>query len=191
MLVEAAFRSELASGGLGRKAELEGAFVGLFSGKPDDKPIPTVAGPLRERTPSAPKPAGQPPTVIGKDALIKGELTSKNDMVIEGRVEGTVQGGQRVVIGETGNVHADISATVVSIRGEVHGNCTASDKIEITETGKMFGHISAKTIRVAEGATFRGSSKMARPPESKPIPPQRKRTETTSGGNPTPPSRPN
>ncbi len=165
--------------------------MGLFSGKPDDKPIPTAAGPLRERMPSAPKPAGEPPTVIGKDALIKGELSSKNDMMIEGRVEGTVRGAQRVVIGETGNVHADISATVVSIRGEVHGDCRASDKIEITETGKMFGNISAKTIRVAAGATFRGSSKMARPPESKPVPPQRKPTETAPSGHPTPPSRPN
>ena len=166
--------------------------MGIFGGKTENNPTPAaVAGPARGGTASAPKPAGHPPTVIGKDALIKGELTSKNDMMIEGRVEGTVQGGQRIVIGETGNVHADISATIVSIRGELHGDCTASDKIEITETGKVFGNISAKTIRVAEGATFRGSSKMASPVESKPVPPQRKPTETTSGGNPTPPRRTN
>lgn len=167
--------------------------MGLFGGKTEDKPAPAAAaGVVRERIAGAPKPAGQPPTVIGKDALIKGELTSKNDIVIEGRVEGTVQGGRRVVIGETGNVHANISATVVSIRGEVHGDCTASDKIEITETGRMFGNIAAKTIRVAEGATFRGSSKMAKPPESKPAPPaKRTPTEATSGGNPTRPPRAN
>ncbi len=163
--------------------------MGIFSGKTENKPAPAAAQPVRERTPSTPKPSGQPATVIGKEALVKGELTSKNEMVIEGRVEGTIQGEQRVVIGEAGNVQADISATVVSIRGEVYGDCTASDKIEITETGKVFGNISAKTIRVAEGAIFRGSSKMAKPPKSKQ--PQRKPTETPPSDNPTPPSRAN
>jgi len=163
--------------------------VGLFGGKTENKPSPAAAAvPVSERTSSAPKAAGQPPTVIDKDALVKGELSSKNDMLIDGCVEGTVQGGQRVVIGETGKVHADISATVVSIRGEVQGDCTASDKIEITETGRVFGNISAQVIRVAEGATFRGSSKMAKPPASKPTPPKHKPTEPVSSGKPRPPS---
>jgi cytoskeletal protein CcmA (bactofilin family) len=155
--------------------------VGIFRGKKENKPSPAAAVvPERERTSTVSEAAGRAPTVIGKDALVKGELSSKNDMVIDGRVEGTVQGGQRVVIGKTGKVHADISATVVSIRGEVQGDCTASDKIEITETGRVFGNISAQVIRVAAGATFRGSSKMAKSPQSKPVPPPRKPTEPTA-----------
>ena len=150
----------------------------IFRGKTENKPSPAAAVvPERERTSTVSEPAE--PTVIGRDALVKGELSSKNDMVIDGRVEGTVQGGQRVVIGKPGKVHADISATVISIQGEVQGDCTASDKIEITETGRVFGNISAQVIRVAEGATFRGSSKMAKPSQSKPVPPPRKPTEPT------------
>ena len=153
--------------------------MGIFRGKTENKPSPAAAVvPERERTSTVSEPAGEP-TVIGKGALVKGELSSKHDMVIDGRVEGTVQGGQRVVIGKPGKVHADISATVVSIRGEVQGDCTASDKIEITETGRVFGNISAQVIRVAAGATFRGSSKMAKLSQSKPVPPPRKPTEPT------------
>ena len=144
--------------------------MGLFSGKPENKLSPTVPSSREERAPVPLKSSTtEVPTVIGKDAVIKGELTSENDMLIEGRVEGKIRGAHRVVIGESGNVQAQVYASIVSIHGEVHGDCEASKKVEITATGKVFGNISAETIVVVEGATFRGSSKMTKPSQPKPV----------------------
>jgi len=145
--------------------------VGLFSGKPDNKPSQSVPSSQEERAPAPleSKTTEVPKTVIGKDTVIKGELTSQNDILIEGRVEGKIRGSHRVVIGETGNVQAHVHARIVSVRGEVHGDCEASNRVEITATGKVFGNISAETIVVAEGATFRGSSRMTKPSQPKPV----------------------
>jgi cytoskeletal protein CcmA (bactofilin family) len=144
--------------------------VGLFSGKPETKSSPDVVGSPPDRRPAAtPQPAGNLPTVIGKDAVVKGELSSQTDMLIEGRVEGKIHGKHRVVIGESGNVNAQVHADVVSVRGEVHGDCEATNKVEIAATGKVFGNISAEAIVVAEGATFRGASKMTKRPQPKPM----------------------
>ncbi len=54
------------------------------------------------------------------------------------------------------------------IRGTVRGDCEGSKKVEITATGKVFGNIASRAIVVAEGATFRGASKMAQADPSKP-----------------------
>ena len=144
--------------------------MGLFSGKPENKPSPSVPSSQEERAPAPLEgKTTEVPTVIGKDAVVKGELTSQNDMLIEGRVEGKIRGSHRVVIGETGNVQAQVHARIVSVRGEVHGDCEASSRVEIMASGKVFGNISAETIVVAEGATFRGSSKMTKPSQPKPV----------------------
>ena len=156
--------------------------MGLFSGKPENKLSPVSPSPRDELAPATIKRATtEAPTVIGKDAVVKGELTSENDMLIEGRVEGKIRGAHRVVIGESGNVQAQVQARVVSVRGEVHGDCEATKKVEITATGKVFGNISAEAIVVAEGATFRGSSKMTKPMQPKPV-------EAKGPTTPTPPS---
>lgn len=162
--------------------------MGLFSGKPESRPSETEPGTSSERTPAQSPRASSSDvsTVIGKDAVIKGELTSQNDMLIEGRVEGKIRGSQRVVIGASGNVEAQIFASIVSVRGEVHGDCEASKKVEITATGKVFGNISAEAIVVAEGATFRGASKMTKRSQPKPVEAQSGATRPPRTGPPTP-----
>jgi cytoskeletal protein CcmA (bactofilin family) len=88
-------------------------------------------------------------------------------MLIEGRVEGEIH-GTRVIVGESGDVQANIAAQVLTVRGTVKGNCEGSKKVEITSTGKVFGDITSRAIVVTEGATFRGASKMTPSEPSKP-----------------------
>jgi cytoskeletal protein CcmA (bactofilin family) len=111
--------------------------------------------------------SAEAPTVIGKDTVIKGELKSTTDMLIQGRVEGHIQGANHVIIGESGDVAARVEAQVITVRGTVHGDCEGTKKVEITETGKVFGNIASRAIKVAEGATFKGVSKMVGSGEQK------------------------
>ena len=123
---------------------------------------------------------------VGKDTVVKGELKSTTDMLIEGRVEGQIQGANRVIIGETGDVEALVEAQVVTVRGTVRGNCQGTKKVEITSTGKVFGDIASRAIVVAEGATFKGASKMTQAePETKPENPAARLPDTPA--QPAPP----
>ena len=163
--------------------------MGLFGGKPDSKPAPS-APPSREQPRSQrAEPETAAATVLGREAIVKGELRSKGDMLVEGRVEGRIQSNKRVIVGESGDVEALIEAQVVTVRGKVHGDCHATTKVEITSTGKVLGNISAPAIVVAEGATFRGSSKMEKP-EPKPSEPPRP-VSTPAGASPNAPARNN
>ena len=52
--------------------------------------------------------------MIGSSIIIKGEVTGDEDILIEGRVEGVINlNGNQVSIGESGDVSADIQASVV------------------------------------------------------------------------------
>ena len=132
--------------------------MGIFNKPEAKKPSTTPAPPRNKPAPSPP--AGNPATLIGPAAQIKGELMSSDNLHIEGKVEGKVKSGKQVVIGEKGQVQAEVEAEVVSIRGRLEGDCHATNKVEITSTGKVYGNISAPRISVVEGAVFRGASHM-------------------------------
>jgi cytoskeletal protein CcmA (bactofilin family) len=154
--------------------------VGLFGGKPENGQTVPVT-PVRDKRETTTTPSTAPAaatTIVGKDAFIKGELRSSSDLLIEGRIEGEIH-GTRVVIGETGDVQARIEAQVLTIRGTVRGDCEGSKKVEITATGKVFGNIASRAIVVAEGATFRGASKMA---QADPARPEERAAETARDG---------
>ncbi|MFQ5791124.1 MAG: polymer-forming cytoskeletal protein [Acidobacteriota bacterium] len=134
------------------------------------EPKKSSPSPLPARKPP-PSTAPQPPaTLIGPNATIKGEVISTDNIQIEGRVEGKIKSTKLLIIGEKGQVNAEVQAERVSIRGRLEGDCSASNKVEITSTGKVFGNISAPLIAVAEGAVFRGASKMVRAEAQKALP---------------------
>lgn len=98
---------------------------------------------------------------IGSGISLKGELRGEEDIIIEGRIEGKiVVDNHNVVVGETGRVEADISASTISVAGNVHGDLEASDKIVLLETARVEGNITAKSVTIETGAQFRGSVEM-------------------------------
>jgi cytoskeletal protein CcmA (bactofilin family) len=114
------------------------------------------------RTP-LPKPV-QPPSDerraiawVGKSVIFKGELISSEDMIIDGRVEGTIEvHDHSLTIGPAAQIEADIAARSVTIRGSVTGTITAANLVEIRETGSVEGDIVSPHVSVAEGAVVHG-----------------------------------
>jgi cytoskeletal protein CcmA (bactofilin family) len=100
---------------------------------------------------------------IGKSIVVKGELSGKEDLTIEGRIEGKVDLSEHVLtIGQNAKVKAQVSAKSIVVIGEVTGNIAASERISIREEGSVEGDIAAPRVAIAEGATFRGSIDMRR-----------------------------
>ena len=94
---------------------------------------------------------------------IVGELSSDEDLTIEGRVEGHIHVPNAVVtIGDRAYVHADIRGKRVEIRGTVRGSVSASEQIDIAESALVDGHVSADQVVMAEGAGFNGRIDMNR-----------------------------
>ena len=99
--------------------------------------------------------------MIGPSIRIKGEVTGDEDLLIQGRVEGTVNlKAHAVIVGESGQVIADILAKTVKVDGKVQGNITSTENVVITKLGNVRGNIVAPRVLLEDGAIFKGSIDM-------------------------------
>ena len=94
---------------------------------------------------------------IGKSILIKGDVVSSGDLVIDGEIQGTIElGDHSLTIGSTASVVANLSAKTVIISGAVKGNVTGLAKVEVKATGSVEGDIQAPKLVMDDGAKLRG-----------------------------------
>jgi cytoskeletal protein CcmA (bactofilin family) len=97
------------------------------------------------------------PARIGKSVVICGEVKGNEDLVVDGRVEGTVSLAEsRLTIGPNANVAADLAAKDVLILGHVQGNVVASGRVELRAGCSVEGDIRALRLAVEDNAVFRG-----------------------------------
>jgi cytoskeletal protein CcmA (bactofilin family) len=113
---------------------------------------------------------------IGKAVKINGQIYSKEDLYVDGDVEGTIELQEhRLTIGPNGKVHSSVKAREVVILGNVQGNVDASDKLEIRKDARLVGDIKTARIIIEDGAYFKGSIDIVKPEQAK------------AGGGSTPP----
>ena len=94
---------------------------------------------------------------IGKTVVICGEVKGSEDLVVDGRVEGTISLSEsRLTIGPTARVAADLSARDVLVLGHVQGNIVASGRVELRAGCSVEGDIRALRLAVEDNAVFRG-----------------------------------
>ena len=99
-------------------------------------------------------------SVIGPGLIVEGELSSDEQVVVEGTVRGTLNTADSLSVGADGVVEADVRALSVSIAGQVTGNITANERVDIQAGGRLIGDVKAARLTIADGASFRGNVDM-------------------------------
>ncbi len=108
---------------------------------------------------------------IGKAVKIVGQIFSKEDLYVDGDVEGNLEAMEhKLTIGPNGTVHAGVKAREVAVLGNIQGNVEATDKIEIRKDAKLVGDIRTARIIIEDGAYFKGSIDIAKPEPVKTAP---------------------
>ena len=122
------------------------------------------------RLATVPRPADEARRVsacIGPSVVIKGEVTSSEDLVIDGCVEGTIElRGHCLTVSPGASIKAELVGRIITIGGTVTGNVAASEKVAIRATGSVEGDIRAPRIAVSEGSVLRGRVETERPDAS-------------------------
>ena len=97
-------------------------------------------------------------TSLGPSLIVKGELTAREHIIIEGQFEGQiVVPAHGLAIGMHANVKADVVAKTVTILGVVTGTLRGGDRVEISDTATVKGHIVSTRVTMADGAQFKGT----------------------------------
>lgn len=99
---------------------------------------------------------------LGKTLRFKGELSADEDLVLLGRVEGSITHTESLTVGVGGVVIGDLRARVITIKGTVEGDLEATESIFIAPTANVLGDLVAPRVSIVEGAMFNGSVEMKR-----------------------------
>jgi len=94
---------------------------------------------------------------------IKGEIRAREELLVDGEVEGLLESHSLLTVGPNGKVKANIKAREVVIYGSVKGNVEVTEKIAIREQGSLVGDIKSAGISIDDGAYFKGSIDIVRP----------------------------
>ena len=146
--------------------------------KPEDNAKPS--SPVAE-VPSAPRPepvrslAGHTAEVVQPSGgvvtstlVIKGEIRGREDLYIDGEVQGSIHlDDGRVTIGPHGKISADVDAREIIIRGIVKGSLRGRDRVEVGRTGDIRGDIQTLRIAIEEGAQIHSKVEIMRGEDSR------------------------
>ncbi len=110
---------------------------------------------------------------IGKSVTIKGQIFSREDLVVDGEIEGAIElNDHRLTVGPNGRVRAGIKAREIVVLGTIDGNVEALDKIDIRKDAKLVGDIKTARIIIEDGAYFKGSIDIVKNEQPKPAQPR-------------------
>ena len=105
---------------------------------------------------------------IGKAVKVVGQIFSREDLYVDGEVEGTLEALEhKLTIGPNGTLRAQVKAREVVALGTIHGNVEATDKIEIRKDARLTGDIRTARIIIEDGAYFKGSIDIVKPEPAK------------------------
>lgn len=97
---------------------------------------------------------------ISTGTVVKGEITSSNDIRIDGTFEGKIYSKGRVVVGEKALIKGDIICSNVDFWGTMEGNFFVKDTLSLKSSSKVKGDLHIKRLQVELDAKFDGTCQM-------------------------------
>jgi cytoskeletal protein CcmA (bactofilin family) len=133
----------------------------------ESTPMSTM--PVRSSEPHPDYSRGSSSAVLGKSVIVKGEIHGREDLTIDGEVEGTIELQEhRLTIGPNAKVNATVKAREVVVLGTLHGNVETRDRVEIRKEARLVGDIRTARIVIEDGAYFKGAVDILRAETPKP-----------------------
>jgi cytoskeletal protein CcmA (bactofilin family) len=123
---------------------------------------------------------GEVRAFLGEGTSLNGTLQFDGTVRIDGRFEGSVVGGELLIVGPAAMVRAEIQVGSLVVNGRVEGNIVARKRVELLDTARVTGTIKTPGLIVSEGAVLNGTCEMRRE-EAKVVHLEPKREEELKG----------
>lgn len=102
--------------------------------------------------------------VNGQSIVIKGDISGSEDLVIAGRVEGSIAlDGRVLTLAPGSHVVGTVSAAAIVVSGTLEGSIEAAERLEIKDTAVIEGDVSTPRLIVADGAHLQAEVEMPTP----------------------------
>lgn len=99
--------------------------------------------------------------MLTRGIRIKGELTGKADLLIDGEVDGSIRLNEsRLTVGQAGHIRANIEAAEIFVKGQVEGNLRGRERVILGSSSHVMGDLEAPRVAIEDGAKFNGRVEM-------------------------------
>jgi cytoskeletal protein CcmA (bactofilin family) len=110
------------------------------------------------RNPQAAPEGANANAILGKSVTIKGQIIGREDLIIDGEVEGDIDmANHRLTIGPAANVRAGIKARELIVYGAVQGRVETTERTDIRSQGSIVGDVKTARIAIQDGAYLKGA----------------------------------
>jgi cytoskeletal protein CcmA (bactofilin family) len=99
-------------------------------------------------------------SMLGRTLTLTGTLFAAEDLLLEGRVEGSIQHTGNLQVGKEGSVKGNIKAKHINVEGTVEGDMYGTESVAVQSTAQVTGNIRAHSVKLIEGARFNGGIDM-------------------------------
>ena len=101
---------------------------------------------------------------LDRGSHLNGELQFENSFRVDGKLTGKVVSTGSLVVGDGGEVDAEVEVAQVFVSGVLRGSVTATGRIQIAAGGKVFADLSTPSLVIEDGAVFEGQCSMTGKP---------------------------
>jgi cytoskeletal protein CcmA (bactofilin family) len=102
--------------------------------------------------------AGEVTTVLGRSISVRGEVVGSEDLVVDGKVEGTIKLTEsRLTIGPNAQIAADLQVHDAVLQGQCVGNVAATGRVELRKGASLVGNLAAARLSIDDSAYFKGN----------------------------------
>ena len=140
----------------------------MFTTKPEGENITKLGGgdaktPFTERPATyaskspGPSASKMVPSIIGEDLTIRGNVTSKGEIQVDGEIEGDIRCGS-LLLGDKSKVTGGVVAEDVVVRGQIVGSIRGL-RITLQAQSHVDGDIFHQSLAIEQGAYFEGKSR--------------------------------
>ncbi len=99
-------------------------------------------------------------SLISPGTIIKGKITTEEDLRVDGNVEGDIFTKTKVIVGSKGKINGEVNANEASISGEIDGSINTKRKLVLKSNCKIEGNVNTHNLEMETGAVLNGTVNM-------------------------------
>ena len=120
-------------------------------------------------------------SILGPTLKFKGELKAEEDLLVHGKIEGSIKHSSNLKVGKSGKIYAEVEAKYIEVHGSVKGDLKGRKAVVVKEGANISGNIFSPSVSLHEAAKFNGSIDMSEKEAAKAEAPKAQRQEKPAG----------
>jgi cytoskeletal protein CcmA (bactofilin family) len=134
----------------------------MFGSRREESPTPSPElPPTKTERPADGSQNARSGGVLSSGVSIEGDLTFRNELLIDGKVKGKITATGTLIVGKNARIRGEVRVKSVTIQGTIEGNVFASERCVLEPGATLHGDVESPRLALDENASFLGRAKIS------------------------------